>query len=890
MPRASWLARGARAVLVLLTVLAADIDIASAASANAGRVMLPDTVTPEHYRIDIVPDPHALTFRGQVQIDVIVHRPTPEIVLNAADIVIERARLSGTDAVRSIHPDDRRQTVTFTLARPLPVGPYTLSLDYHGKIYRQASGLFALDYSTPHGPARALFTQFENADARRFVPCWDEPARKATFELTATVAADTMAVSNMPVAAEEQLGSARKRVHFAATPKMSSYLLFFAAGDFERVHRQVGDVDVGVIVKRGDTGSTAFALDVASQILPYYDEYFGIPYPLPKLDLIAAPGASQFFGAMENWGAIFYFERDLLIDPRIANEHDRQNVYVVIAHEMAHQWFGNLVTMAWWDDLWLNEGFASWMENKVTQHFHPEWKIWLQSLDEKHSVMQEDARDGTHPIITPILDVLQASEAFDSITYIKGAAVIRMLEAYLGEVVFRAGVRRYMREHAYGNTVTDDLWHAVDAESPARPILAIAHDFTLQAGVPVVEQRGDQCEGGSREARLAQSHFAIDPESTSARIWRVPALLAPLGGTAVATVVVAPSESTARFPSCAPLVVNAGQTGYFRSRYTEQGLAALTAAYGSLSADDQLGLLNDRSAFAYAGVEPMSTVLGLTRHVPPNADPVVTSAFAGWLSGLDRLFDERPDQAAFRAYAIRVLEPSFARVTWEPTAGESFNVASLRATLIVTLGELGDPAVITEARRRFAAYVHDPKSVPVSTRHSLLTVVAAHADESTWDELHRLAQGASTELERREFYALLATPEDRALVDRALSLALSNEPAPTIAPEMISRAAVRHPRLAFDFAVAHWDRIALLLEPTSRARFVPRLLSHAWDPELIEALERFAAQHIPSEARQDVRKTVAQIRYRAAIRDKRLPQVDRWLESEAGTKGAAAGR
>ncbi len=291
-------------------------------AAAGERVMLPASVTPQHYRIDIKPDAGALTFKGTVQIDVTVHRPTDIIVLNSADIVIDRAAVSGGTAVAAIRYDEAVQTATLTLGREIKPGAYTLSLAYHGKIYLQASGLFALDYRTAKGKARALFTQFENSDARRFVPSWDEPARKATFELSATVPADQMAVSNMPIASTETLANHLKRVRFAATPKMSSYLLFFALGDFERVHRQVDGVDVGVVVKRGDTSSSAFALDAASHVLPYYNGYFATPYPLPKLDLVAAPGASQFFGAMENWGAIFAFERDLLIDPRVSTESD----------------------------------------------------------------------------------------------------------------------------------------------------------------------------------------------------------------------------------------------------------------------------------------------------------------------------------------------------------------------------------------------------------------------------------------------------------------------------------------------------------------------------------------------------------------------------------------
>ena len=878
--------RIARAVRRVLPWGFASVCIAAAQAqalaAHAGkRVVLPATVTPDHYRIDLVPDAASLTFRATVAIDVTVHQSTDEITLNSADIVIDSAALSGEARAPAIRYDEAVQTATFALDHALAPGAYTLRLAYHGKIYRQASGLFALDYETPQGKARALFTQFENSDARRCVPSWDEPARKATFELTATVPADQMALSNMPVASTEVLGDHLKRVHFATTPRMSSYLLFFGVGDFERVARRVEGVDVGVVVKRGDTTSTGFALDAAAHILPYYNSYFGTPYPLPKLDLIAAPGSSQFFGAMENWGAIFYFERDLLIDARVSTAGDKQRVYLVVAHEMAHQWFGDLVTMAWWDDLWLNEGFASWMENKVTDHFHPDWKVWLQSAQEKQAAMQEDARDGTHPIVTPIDDVLQASGAFDSITYLKGAAVIRTLESYLGEDNFRAGVRRYMHDHAYGNTVTDDLWREMDRDMQ-RPITQIAHDFTLQAGVPMVREESRQCRDGKATLRLSQGHFAVDADSTTARLWHVPAIIAPPAGPSVTRIVFGRAPATVRLAGCGALIINAGQTAYFRSRYNSEGLAAIAAQFGALSPEDQLGVLNDSSSLADSGLEPMSALLDLTKKLPADADPVVTASVVELFERLDIIYEGLPTQAGFRAYARGALEPFLARVGWDARPGEADNDTLLRSVLLAALGHFADPAVLAEARKRFELYLLDPARLDAGGRRTVLRVVAAHADPPTWDRLHGMARSAKTEIERQELYDLLASAEDETLVRQALELALSGEPPPTIAPEMIGAGARRHPATAFRFAISHWDRLAPLIEPTSLPSFVPRLLSTASDTSLIDQLNAFAETHIPAGARQDLRKVEANVRQLARIRNNRLPAVDRWVTRERG--------
>ena len=648
---------------IVVGVLA--ILCATAVAAAENRMVLPDDVVPDAYRLAITPHVAEATFDGSVEIDVEVRRATDRIVLDSADLAIASVALDAEATAPRIALDAERQRATFLFDHPLALGQHTLRIAYSGKIQDQAAGLFRLKYDTPGGAATALFTMFEDSDARRFVPSWDEPARRATFDLTVTVPAEQMAIGNMPVASTEPLSGNLKRVRFATTPKMSTYLLFFGLGDFERVHRDVAGVDVGVIVKRGDGAQAAYALDAAARILPYYNAWFGTPYPLPKLDMVAGAGGSVTFGAMENWGAIFYFERDLLIDTRLASEEDRHRVFDVIAHEVAHQWFGDLVTMAWWDDLWLNEGFASWMQVKATQELHPEWQGWARNAASKQHAMDIDARRGTHPVIMRIDDVSQTEGAFDTITYSKGSQIVRTLEAWMGDDAFRDGVRRYVAAHAYGNSVTDDLWQSLDAQA-ARPVRAIARDLTLQPGVPMIVEHDARCVGGRIEVTLSQDQFTV--EGSHAGRWHVPVALAVLGGGRARAVVEGPRPQRVTVAGCGPLVINAGQASYLRVRYSEAGLATLSAQFARLGVDDQLGLLSDTQALALAGRLPMGALLGLMRRVPASADPLVIHLLVAQLTDLDVLHDGLPAQPAFRAFARSLLAPVFARVGWTAQA------------------------------------------------------------------------------------------------------------------------------------------------------------------------------------------------------------------------------
>jgi aminopeptidase N len=849
------------------------LSSAALAATTADRIVLPSGVTPSSYELRITPELRRMSFNGTVKITIMVDEPTRQIVLNAAELKFEKVALSGSATAPEISFDSDKQTATLQFAAPVPAGAHLLTIEYQGKINRNAAGLFALEYSTSAGKKQAIFTQFENSDARRFLPCWDEPAQKATFTLIATVPEADLAVSNMPVASTVKLHDGLKRVRFARTPKMSPYLLFFGAGDLERIARKVHDTEVGVVVTRGSAAEAQFALDAASQLLPYYEQYFGVKFPLPKLDLIAGPGQSQFFGAMENWGAMFFFEREMLIEQRISTEYDRRMVYVIVAHEMAHQWFGDLVTMQWWDDLWLNEGFASWMENKASDHFHPEWKLGLDAQYEKEEAMRIDALQGTHPIVQPVADVLQANQAFDAITYLKGESVIRMLEAYLGEDAFRAGVRRYIKAHAYGNTVTDDLWRELDASSSTN-VLQIAHDFTLQAGVPLIEVKPQ-----TRGIGLSQDRFAAETSARTPTRWHVPVIERGLDartnwrGTVARgqPVVIAgePSEG---------MLVNAGQAGYFRTLYAAPMLRPLIAHFQELPAPDELGLLDDSRALGYSGYEALSDFLDIANAASPDTDPAVLKSLARQLAKIDSLYDGLPGQSRFRVFCRHVLSPAFAKVGWTAQTGESQNVALLRAALLSALSRCDDEGVISAARARFAEYLKDPQTLSGDLRRSVLAIVAAHADAAAWEQLHKMATDAGNNLEKAELYDLLGRAQDRELANRALQLCLLDEIPLTLRLTIIRQvAASYHPEMAFDFSVANLDRVNAMLEPDSRDQFVPQLASNSKNPEMIPKLRAFAEAHIPPNARKEAVMAEGAIAYFASVRANRLGDIDRWL-------------
>jgi aminopeptidase N len=860
-----------------------------AAAAKAGSTavqvttQLPRNASPTHYALSIAPDAEHGTFSASVTIALDVHQPSTSLTLNAADLEFASAAISAGPgqaplAASAIATDAQQQTVTLRFARELAPGSYQLQLAYRGKIGTQPAGLFQLDYQNGGANKRALYTQFENSDARRVLPCWDEPNYKATFALELTAPAGQSAISNMPLASSSTLPDGRQLLRFATTPRMSTYLLYFSLGEFDRATLQEGATELGVVTQKGKVEQARFALDSSRAVLREFNDYFGLPYPLPKLDNIAAPGRSPFFGAMENWGAIFYFENAMLLDPAISTQADKEEVFLVVAHEIAHQWFGDLVTMQWWDDLWLNEGFASWMESRTTQRLHPEWQTGFSAVGTREHAMMQDALATTHPVVTHIETVEQANQAFDGITYQKGESVIRMLENYVGEDAWRAGVRSYMRRHAHGNTVSDDLWREIESAAH-KPVRAIAHDFTLQPGVPLIRVQDAVCRNGSTAVTLAQGEFSKDRQDKAPLTWQVP-VIAQTVGHASARTIVSGKRASMTVPGCGAVLVNAGQAGYYRTLYAPKAFDALAGQFASLAPIDQLGLLADSWSLGMAGLQPASGFLDLANRTPLDAPPQVWSQIASVYAEIDQHYVSIPQhRATFDQYARARLAPVLARIGWDAAPGETTSVVNLRTELIAALSALGDPATIAEARRRFDAT--DPAAMPAAIKRTILGVVARHADAATWERLHQMARQESSALLRTSLYLLLGATEDAALGQRALELALSGEPGATDSAAMISNVAVRHPELAFDFAVAHREQVEGKIDVASRSRYFPRLASRSADPAMMDKLTAFAREHLPAGAQGDTTAAVAGIAYRIKVRQQRLPQIDAWLARAA---------
>ncbi|HSN02452.1 MAG TPA: M1 family aminopeptidase [Acidimicrobiales bacterium] len=658
---------------------------------------LSTTIVPRAYRLRIEPDLDAATFSGHVAIDVDVSESATSISLNALDLELDAANVRvGDQTIATSAPrfDAELETVTFDLASAVPVGAATLEISFRGVLNDQLHGFYRSTYEDGAGTTHTIATtQFEATDARRAFPCWDDPAFKATFEVTLVVAKDLHAYSNSAEVYTVELPDERREVRFAPTMVMSTYLVAFVVGPFEASPvTTVAGVPVRVIHPRGKGHLTDYAMEAAVHALEYFTEYFDRPYPGDKVDLVAVPDFAA--GAMENLGCVTFREEYLLIDPAHASQRERENTVLVVNHELAHMWFGDLVTMEWWEGIWLNEAFATFMESICTDHFKPEWKKWVSFSVDRDRAFTVDSQHSTRPIEYRVVSPNECRGMFDVLTYQKGCSVLRMLEQYLGESVFRDGVRLYLSRHAYDNAVTADLWSALEAAS-GEPVGSIMDTWILQGGFPLLSYDG---------ATLAQSPFFFREsagESSIGESWKVPVLTRSLGESATQRVLL--DDASAAVATRGVTLVNAGGAGFYRTAYASSHLAEIAARLSDLDEAERAVLFSDTWAANLLGRANLADLLALARGLSHLDEPTPWGIVARALGLVDRIADDETRELLARV-AEELLSPVYVRLGWDPIPGESTQAGELRALALRVLGTIGrDASIAEEAAARFDA-------------------------------------------------------------------------------------------------------------------------------------------------------------------------------------------
>lgn len=839
---------------------------------------LPKNVVPLDYTISLTPDADKRAIAGTEQIVLDVKEATTTIQFNSLNQTLSNVRLDGKP-VQAVVSDDKAQLTTITLKKAASAGRHTLSFAYRGKIETEAVGLFLQEYTAPGGAKdRMLSTQFEATDARRMFPCWDEPAFRAVFQLNVTVPAQWAAYSNMPITSRTVKGTLAT-TRFARTPKMASYLVEFSAGNLGQISGESAGTKLNVVTVKGQEEGGRQALTDAQQILADYNDYFGVRFPLPKLDSIAVPGG--FSGAMENWGAITYNDQNLLITPSstLAN---RQNVYSIQAHEMAHQWFGDLVTMGWWDELWLNESFASWMAARQTDIRHPDWHWWENQDGTKENAMRADALRDVHAIRQHVVNELDATNAFDpAITYNKGQAVLRMMETYMGADAFRTGIRSYMQTHAYGNTLSGDLWKALDQAGSGK-ISGIADSWTGQPGFPLVAVRATCAADGTRSIALTQQRFLQRGVKAGQSNWSVPLQIRSGSGAARAVLLEGSASGIAAGRCDEPLSINAGAVGYYRSVYDDATLARNTRSFGTLPDGDRIALLDDQWAMVGAGVQPLSHYLALASAMGTAQNERSWEQITAALATIDNAERGTAGHAAFNQYARALLKPLSLTLGWDAKTGDTPGVRTLRRTLLTDLGTWGDPDVIAEARKRFAAFAADRKTIDVDDQGMVLAIIAHHASAADFAQLHAIAKSSSNETEMRRFYQALTQVEDPVLAAQTAQIAMSDEipkQADGVRFQLVASLALQHPALAWATFNANTDRLLAPLQP-----FGPMILAQNtpeifWQALPLDQLETWIKVRVPADMAPNLARGMETARYRLARKTELAHAADAYIGS-----------
>jgi puromycin-sensitive aminopeptidase len=840
-------------------------------------VVLPETASPSKYRITLQPDLRNFTFTGEASVDLQVLEATSTIVLNSVDLEISSATLhAGGTALssRSVTIDKDGETATLDFGDTVQPGEARLELAFTGELNDKLVGFYRSEYTGPDGETRYLATtQFEPTDARRAFPCWDEPATKATFEVTLVFSDEFQAVSNTPVVAETVPGPGLKSVRFAETPVMSTYLLVFIVGHLTSIEKQApGGTKVGVWTTPGKEKQAAFALDTSVKLLGYFNEYFGIPYPLAKLDHIAIPDFAA--GAMENWGAVTYRETALLVDPDNSSAGTRQRVAEVIAHEMAHMWFGDLVTMEWWDDLWLNESFASWMGNKAVDWLFPEWEMWTQFVNmDTNRALSLDGLKNSHPIEQAVKNPAEVSQLFDAISYSKGASVIRMLENFLGEETFRKGLNRYLSGHMYANARTQDLWSALEEES-GQPVTSIMDSWVKQMGYPVLQVESHRSEGQTRLS-VTQERFVYDrllgesepgSDSNGNEVWRVP-ISASQGGEESGVTVMDGRQAQLDVPgsNSSWVKLNPLQTGFYRVNYSIEDWERLVPAIESLElhATDRLGIQNDAYALSRAGLLPVTQFLSLARAYQNEDDASVWSDLASNLRDIEQLISDGPAHPAYQSFAREIFGPAARKIGWEPRSGEGHLDALLRSTVLSQAGSYFDPDVTAQASERFQRYLEDRDTLTPDLRGVVFALAVQSGGQDVYDQIWQLEGETDLAEEKIRLLMSLTRFQQPELLNATLADSLSAKVRSQDSITVVAGVAA-NPKgrdLAWDFVKSNWGEFDRRYGGGGFGLMrLVSICSHFNSQDKADDVDSFFAEHPAPAAERTIRQALERVR------------------------------
>ena len=819
---------------------------------------LPRTVVPRRYELVIEPDLDAATFSGEETVAVEVVEPTGSIVLNVKELDVSEAwvTVAGERVDAEVSLDPERERATLTLAREVAAGDATVHARFAGVLNDKLTGFYRSTFVDAEGTTRTIgTTQFEATDARMAFPCWDEPDFKAVFEVTLVVAEDLLAISNAAEVDRTPTGDGRVAVRFAETIPMSTYLVAFVVGPLVATEPvDVRGTPLRVVHVPGKEHLTAFALEVGQFCLQHFADWYDIPYPGDKCDLIALPDFAA--GAMENLGAITFREAVLLIDPEEATQLELQRVADVVAHELAHMWFGDLVTMKWWNGLWLNEAFATFMELAAVDAFRPEWQRWVAFTTERAAAFAVDALESTRPIEYPVLSPHDADGMFDVLTYQKGGSVLRMLQQYLGEEGFRAGIRLYLRSREYGNAETTDLWDAIE-EATGEPVRRIMDTWIFQGGHPVVSVDAD-----GDQLRLEQRTFRYGPHD-DASTWAVPVLVRA-GSTTERTLLDDRTGSVRVGDLGGGVVANAGGHGFYRVRYSPELLAALTPHIGSLEPVERALLVEDTWASVLAGDTEASTLLDLLEGYRGEDDPAVWATISPALGALDRILDGDA-RGALQSYVRGLAGPALERFGWEPEADESDLASHARQIVLTILGTVGaDRSVQARARELHGTDGLDP-NVAAAT---VAIVAATGTAEDHAAFLERYKTSPSPQEALRYLYGLGGFP-DRDLAQRSLALTLTDTIRSQNAPFLIQLLLQNRDtnELAWEFVKGEWDAINERFPDNT----IPRLLGGVTTlstPELAADVEAFLASHPVPQAVKTMEQHLERLRVNVALRER----------------------